>query len=326
VVEILKGVGGVMRRVKVTVVGAGNVGGSIAQRLAEKNWYDIVLVDIVEGMPQGKALDLVEAGPVCSYDSAVAGANSYEATKDSDLVIITSGIPRRPGMSRDELLETNTKIVSSVVRETTKRSPEAILIIVSNPLDVMTHVAHRVSGFPKNRVLGMAGVLDSARFRSFIAEALQVSVENIHAMVLGGHGDSMVPLIRYTTVAGRPIAEWLSPEILEALIKRTREGGAEIVNLLKTGSAFYAPAASVVEMVEAITKDQKKILPCAALCEGEYGFHDLVLGVPVKLGSDGAEAIIEYALTPEERTALETSSQAVRELYGQVDQMMNKLS
>ena len=315
-----------MRRVKVTVVGAGNVGGSIAQRLAEKNWYDIVLVDIVEGMPQGKALDLVEAGPVCSYDSAVAGANSYEATKDSDLVIITSGIPRRPGMSRDELLETNTKIVSSVVRETTKRSPEAILIIVSNPLDVMTHVAHRVSGFPKNRVLGMAGVLDSARFRSFIAEALQVSVENIHAMVLGGHGDSMVPLIRYTTVAGRPIAEWLSPEILEALIKRTREGGAEIVNLLKTGSAFYAPAASVVEMVEAITKDQKKILPCAALCEGEYGFHDLVLGVPMKLGSDGAEAIIEYALTPEERTALETSSQAVRELYGQVDQMMNKLS
>lgn len=324
--EILKGVGGAMRRVKVTVVGAGNVGGSIAQRLAEKNWYDIVLVDIVEGMPQGKALDLVEAGPVCSYDSAVAGANSYEATKDSDLIIITSGIPRRPGMSRDELLETNTKIVSSVVRETAKRSPEAILIIVSNPLDVMTHVAHRVSGFPKNRVLGMAGVLDSARFRSFIAEALQVSVENIHAMVLGGHGDSMVPLIRYTTVAGRPIDEWLSPETLEALIKRTREGGAEIVNLLKTGSAYYAPAASVVEMVEAITKDQKKILPCAVLCEGEYGFHDLVLGVPVKLGSDGAEAIIEYVLTPVERTALENSSQAVRELCEQVDQMINRMS
>jgi malate dehydrogenase len=315
-----------MRRVKVTVVGAGNVGGSIAQRLAEKNWYDIVLVDIVEGMPQGKALDLVEAGPVCAYDSAVVGANSYEATKDSDLVIITSGIPRRPGMSRDELLETNTKIVSSVVRETAKRSPEAILLIVSNPLDVMTHVAHRVSGFHKNRVLGMAGVLDSARFRSFIAEALQVSVENIHAMVLGGHGDLMVPLIRYTTVAGRSIDEWVSPEALDALIKRTREGGAEIVNLLKTGSAYYAPAASVVEMVEAITKDQKKILPCAALCEGEYGFHDLVLGVPVKLGSDGVEAIIEYALTPEEKTALETSSQAVRELCAQVDQMINKMS
>jgi malate dehydrogenase len=212
--------------------------------------------------------------------------------------------------------------VSSVVRETAKRSPEAILIIVSNPLDVMTHVAHRVSGFPKNRVLGMAGVLDSARFRSFIAEALQVSVENIHAMVLGGHGDSMVPLIRYTTVAGRPIDEWLSPETLEALIKRTREGGAEIVNLLKTGSAYYAPAA----MVEAITKDQKKILPCAVLCEGEYGFHDLVLGVPVKLGSDGAEAIIEYVLTPVERTALENSSQAVRELCEQVDQMINRMS
>jgi len=313
-----------MRRVKVTVVGAGNVGGSIAQRLAEKNWYDIVLVDIVEGMPQGKALDLVEAGPVCAYDSAVTGANSYESTKDSDLVIITSGIPRRPGMSRDELLATNTNIVSTVVRETAKRSPEAILIIVSNPLDVMTHVASRVSGFPRNRVIGMAGVLDSARFRSFIAEALQVSVENIHAMVLGGHGDSMVPLIRYTTVAGRPINEWLAPDMLDALIKRTREGGAEIVNLLKTGSAYYAPAASVVEMVEAITKDQKKILPCAVSCEGEYGFHDLILGVPVKLGSAGAETIIEYALTTEERAALETSAQAVRELCEQVNQMMKK--
>ena len=313
-----------MRRVKVTVVGAGNVGGSIAQRLAEKNVYDIVLVDIVEGMPQGKALDLVEAGPVCAYDSSVTGANSYEATKDSDLVIITSGIPRRPGMSRDELLETNTKIVSSVVRETTKRSPEAIIIIVSNPLDVMTHVAHLVSGFPKNRVLGMAGVLDSARFRSFIAEALQVSVENVYAMVLGGHGDSMVPLIRYTTVAGRPIDEWFSTETLDALIKRTREGGAEIVNLLKTGSAYYAPAASVVEMVEAITKDQKKILPCATLCEGEYGFNGLVLGVPVKLGSNGAESIIEYALTAQEKTALDNSAKAVQELCEQVDLIIEK--
>jgi malate dehydrogenase len=227
-------------------------------------------------------------------------------------------------MSRDELLETNTNIVSSVVRETAKRSPDAILIIVSNPLDVMTHVASRVSGFPRNRVIGMAGVLDSARFRSFIAEALEVSVENIHAMVLGGHGDSMVPLIRYTTVAGRPINEWLSPDVLDALIKRTREGGAEIVNLLKTGSAFYAPAASVVEMVEAITKDQKKILPCAVLCEGEYGFHGLVLGVPVKLGLNGAETIVENALTTEERTALEDSAQAVRELCEEVNQMMKK--
>ncbi|MEO8325658.1 MAG: malate dehydrogenase [Nitrospirota bacterium] len=313
-----------MSRIKVTVVGAGNVGGSIAQRLAEKNWYDIVLVDIVEGLPQGKALDLVEAGPICAYDSAVTGTNHYEATKDSDIVVITSGVPRRPGMSRDELLETNTKIVSAVVRETAKRSPDAILIIVSNPLDVMTHVAHRVSGFPRNRVLGMAGVLDSARFRSFIAEALQVSVENIHAMVLGGHGDSMVPLNRYTTVAGRPVTEWLSPEALEALIKRTREGGIEIVNLLKTGSAYYAPAASVVEMVEAISKDQKKILPCAALCAGEYGFNDLFLGVPVKLGAGGAEEIIEYALTPQEQAALEVSAKAVLELCGQVDQMMKK--
>lgn len=313
-----------MSRIKVTVVGAGNVGGSIAQRLAEKNWYDIVLVDIVEGLPQGKALDLVEAGPVCAYDSAVTGTNHYEATKDSDVVVITSGVPRRPGMSRDELLETNTKIVSAVVRETAKRSPDAILIIVSNPLDVMTHVAHRVSGFPRNRVLGMAGVLDSARFRAFIAEALQVSVENIHAMVLGGHGDSMVPLNRYTTVAGRPVTEWLSPEALEALIKRTREGGIEIVNLLKTGSAYYAPAASVVEMVEAISKDQKKILPCAALCAGEYGFNDLFLGVPVKLGAGGAEEIIEYALTPQEQAALEVSAKAVGELCGQVDQMMKK--
>ncbi len=315
-----------MRRVKVTVVGAGNVGGSIAQRLAEKSWYDIVLVDIVEGMPQGKALDLVEAGPVCSYDSAVIGANNYEATKDSDIVVVTSGIPRRPGMSRDELLETNTKIVSSVVRETAKRSPEAILIIVSNPLDVMTHVARRVSGFSRNRVLGMAGVLDSARFRSFIAEALQVSVENIHAMVLGGHGDSMVPLIRYSTVAGRPLPEWFSPEKLERLIKRTREGGAEIVNLLKTGSAYYAPAASVVEMVEAISKDQKKILPCAILCEGEYGFDDLVLGVPVKLGANGGETIIEYTLTNDEKAALEASAKAVQELCGKVDVIMQKIS
>ncbi len=313
-----------MRRVKVTVVGAGNVGASIAQRLAEKNWYDIVLVDIVEGMPQGKALDLVEAGPVCAYDSQIVGANSFEETKDSDLIIVTSGVPRRPGMSRDQLLETNTNIVSSVVKETSSRSPQAILIIVANPLDVMTHVAHRVSGFPKNRVMGMAGVLDAARFRSFIAEALQVSVENIQAMVLGGHGDSMVPLIRYTTVAGRPLSEWLDPEALEALIKRTREGGAEIVNLLKTGSAYYAPAASVVEMVEAITKNQKKILPCAALCEGEYGFHDLFVGVPVKLGSNGVEAVLEYALTPEEKTALDASAKAVRELSQQVDGILDK--
>ncbi|UCE63814.1 MAG: malate dehydrogenase [Nitrospirota bacterium] len=314
-----------MPRVKISVVGAGNVGGSIAQRLAEKNWYDVALLDVIDGMPQGKALDLLEAGPVCGYDSIVSGGNHYDFTAGSSVVVITSGIARKPGMSRDELLETNTKIVSSVVREIVKRSPEAIIIVVANPLDAMTYVAYRASGFPKQRVMGMAGVLDSARFRSFIAEALKVSVDNIQAMVLGGHGDSMVPLIRYTTVAGRPIEEWMPKEKLEALVKRTREGGAEIVNLLKTGSAFYAPAASAVEMVEAIVRDQKKILPCAALCEGEYGFEGLFMGVPVKLGEGGVKEILEYDLTFEERAALESSGKAVQELCQQVDRiLMNK--
>ena len=311
-----------MGRVKITVVGAGNVGGSIAQRLAEQNWYDVVLVDIVEGLPEGKALDLLEAGPVCGYESGVVGANQYEQTAGSSVVVITSGIARKPGMSRDQLLETNTNIVSTVVRETTKRSPQAILVVVANPLDAMTYAAYRVSRFPKQRVLGMAGVLDSARFRTFIAEALDVSVDNIQAMVLGGHGDSMVPLIRYTTVAGRPVSEWMSRDKLEALVKRTREGGAEIVNLLKTGSAFYAPAASAVEMVEAIMRDQKKILPCAALCEGEYGLHGLYMGVPVKLGDGGIQEIVEYDLTPEERTALELSAKDVRDLCQKVDQLL----
>lgn len=311
-----------MPRLKISVVGAGNVGGSIAQRLAEKNLYDVALLDVIDGMPQGKALDLLEAGPVCGYDSVVVGANHYDFTARSSVVVITSGIARKPGMSRDQLLETNTKIVSSVVREIVKRSPEAIIIIVANPLDAMTYVAYRASGFPKQRVMGMAGVLDSARFRSFIAETLSVSVDNIQAMVLGGHGDSMVPLIRYTTVAGRPIEEWMPKEKLEALVKRTREGGAEIVNLLKTGSAFYAPAASAVEMVEAIVRDQKKILPCAALCEGEYGFQGLFMGVPVKLGEGGVEEILEYDLTFEERTALETSGKAVQELCQQVDRIL----
>ena len=305
-----------------TVVGAGNVGGSIAQRLAEKNWYDVVLVDVVKGLPQGKALDLEEGGPVCSYDTRVVGTNDYEDTGGSSVVAITSGIARKPGMSRDELLETNTKIVSSVVKEIVQRSPDAILIIVANPLDAMTYVAYRVSGFPKQRVLGMAGVLDSARFRTFIADSLNVSVDNIQAMVLGGHGDSMVPLIRYTTVAGRPIEEWMPKDQLDALVKRTREGGAEIVNLLKTGSAFYAPAASTVEMVEAIVRDQKKILPCAALCEGEYGLESLFMGVPVKLGAAGVEEILEYDLTLEERTALELSGKAVQELCEQVDRLL----
>ncbi len=313
-----------MPRLKISVVGAGNVGGSIAQRLAEKNLYDVALLDVISGMPQGKALDLLEAGPVCGYDSVVMGANQYEFTAGSSVVVVTSGIARKPGMTRDQLLETNTKIVSSVVREIVKRSPDAMIVVVANPLDAMTYVAYRASGFPKQRVMGMAGVLDSARFRTFIAEALNVSVDNIQAMVLGGHGDSMVPLIRYTTVAGRPIEEWMAKEKLDALVKRTREGGAEIVNLLKTGSAFFAPAASAVEMVEAIVRDQKKILPCAALCEGEYGFQGLFMGVPVKLGEGGVEAIIEYDLTFEERTALESSGKAVQELCQQVDRILAK--
>ena len=313
-----------MKRIKVTVVGAGNVGGSIAQRVAEKNWYDVILVDIVKGMPQGKALDLAEAGPVCGYDSQIVGSNQYEETEGSSVVVITSGIARKPGMSRDALIETNTKIVSSVVKEIVQRSPDAIIIIVANPLDAMTYVAYHVSQFPKQRVIGMAGILDSARFRTFIAEELNVSVENVQAMVLGGHGDAMVPLIRYTTVAGRPLHEWMSQDRLDALVKRTRGGGAEIVNLLKTGSAYYAPAASAVEMIEAITRDQKKILPCATLCEGEYGFHGLFMGVPVKLGGSGVEEIIKYELSSDEQSALNLSGQTVQELCQKVDQLLGR--
>ncbi|TAJ22355.1 MAG: malate dehydrogenase [Nitrospirae bacterium] len=313
-----------MRRPKITVVGAGNVGGTAAQRLAEGNCYDVVLVDIVEGVPQGKALDLAQAGPVLGYDSQVVGANDYAETAGSAVVIITSGVPRKPGMSRDELLAINARIVQGVVREVAARSPDAVLIMVTNPLDVMVHVAQKVSGFPKGRVLGMAGVLDSARLRAFIAAELQVSVADVHAMVLGGHGDSMVPVLRYTTVAGRPLGEWLPKERLDALIRRTRDGGAEIVNLLKTGSAYYAPSASVVEMVEAILKDQKRILPCATRCDGEYGLKDVVVGVPVKLGSGGAEQIIEYDLTKEERTALMQSAQAVKELCATVERMLER--
>ena len=311
-----------MSRPKITVVGAGNVGGSVAQRLAEKNCYDIAIVDIVEGLPQGKALDLAQAGVVCGYDSQVVGTNSYEETAGSSVVVITSGIARKPGMSRSELLETNTKIVRSVVEEVCKQSPQAILVIVANPLDAMTHVAHRVSGFPKERVVGMAGVLDSARFCTFIAQELKVSVQNVQAMVLGGHGDAMVPLVRYTTVSGRPITQCLSSTRLEALVKRTREGGAEIVNLLKKGSAFFAPAASAVEMVEAIMKDEGKVLPCAALCEGEYGLKNLYMGVPVRLGQGGVTGIIEYELTTEEQNALQASAKGVQELCDEVDRIL----
>ncbi len=299
---------------KVTVVGAGNVGATAAQRLAEKALCDIVLVDIAEGLPQGKALDLAEAAPIEKHDSRLVGTNDYELTAGSDIVIITAGIPRKPGMSRDDLIKTNAGIMKNVVENVAKTSPDSILIIVSNPLDAMCHVAHDVSGFPKNRVMGMAGVLDSARFRCFIAEELDVSVENTHAFVLGGHGDTMVPLPRYSTVAGIPITEMMEKDRIDAIVERTRNGGAEIVSLLKTGSAFYAPASAAVEMAESILKDRKKILPCAVYLEGEYGINGLFIGVPVKLGKKGIEKIIEITLTEEERTALMKSADAVRKL------------
>ena len=299
---------------KVTVVGAGNVGATAAQRLAEKQLCDVVLVDIVEGVPQGKALDLNEAAPIEKHDSHLTGANSYEETAGSDIVIITAGIPRKPGMSRDDLISTNAGIVKSVAQEVASRSPEAILIIVSNPLDAMCHVAFDASGFPKERVIGMAGVLDSARFRAFISMELDVSVENTHAFVLGGHGDTMVPLPRYSTVAGIPITELMAPDRIDALVERTRNGGAEIVGLLKTGSAYYAPASAAVEMAESILKDKKKILPCAVYLQGEYGQQGLFIGVPVKLGAKGVEDIIEITLTDEEKQALQKSADAVQEL------------
>ncbi len=299
---------------KITVIGAGNVGATTAQRLAEKQIGDVALIDIAEGLPQGKALDLAEAAPIEKHDARVQGSNDYELSRNSDIVIITAGIPRKPGMSRDDLISTNAKIIRQVTQQVVQYSPDSILIIVSNPLDAMCHVAYETSGFPKNRVIGMAGVLDSARFRTFIARELDVSVENTHAFVLGGHGDTMVPLPRYSTVAGIPITELLDKETIDALIKRTRDGGAEIVGLLKTGSAFYAPASAATEMAESILKDRKKILPCAALLEGEYGINGLFIGVPVKLGSNGIEKIIEIKLTPEEQKALDASARAVREL------------
>ena len=311
-----------MGRPKITVVGAGNVGGTVAQRLAEKNAYDVVLVDIVPGIPQGKALDITQAGPVCGYSTRVVGSNGYDETAGSSIAVITSGIPRKPGMSRDELLATNAKIVKTVVRELVSRSPNIVLILVTNPLDAMVHVARQVSGLPKSRVLGMAGVLDTARLRSFVAEELNVPGTDVQAMVLGGHGDTMVPLVRQTTVAGKPITDRLSPERLAALIKRTQDGGAEIVGLLKTGSAFYAPSASAVDMVEAIMNDQKRVMPCAMFCEGEYGLKDVIVGVPVTLGRSGGESIVEYELTAEERTALQASADAVRDLCAVVDRLL----
>ena len=301
-------------RNKVTVVGAGNVGATAAHWIAAKELADVVLVDIVEGTPQGKTLDLAQAAPIDGFDVKLVGSNSYEPTANSDVVIITAGLPRKPGMSRDDLLKTNSDIVGAVTDQVAKYSPNSFIIVVSNPLDAMTQVAFRRSGFPKNRVMGMAGVLDAARMRCFLAEALNVSVENVTAFVLGGHGDTMVPLPRYSTCAGIPITELLPAEQIEEIVKRTANGGAEIVGLLKSGSAYYAPAASAVEMVEAILKDKKKILPCAAYLEGQYGTKGLYVGVPAKLGRAGVEQIIEIKLTAEEQAAFDKSAAAVKEL------------
>ena len=299
---------------KITVVGAGNVGATTAQRVAEKELArTVVMVDVVEGIPQGKALDLWQSAPIEGYDSRLIGTNSYEETAGSDIVIITAGIARKPGMSRDDLLNTNAGIVKSVSEEIKKTSPNAIIIVVSNPLDVMCYVAKEVTGFPRERVLGMAGVLDTARYRSFLAEALNVSVKDIQAMVLGGHGDTMVPLISYTNVSGIPITQLIEKGKLDAIVDRTRNGGAEIVKHLKTGSAYYAPSAGAVQMAEAIVNDQGRILPCAAWLNGEYGMKDLFLGVPCRLGRSGLQQVVEVELTSDERTALEKSAEAVRE-------------
>jgi malate dehydrogenase len=299
---------------KVTIVGGGNVGATAAHWAAEKELADIVLIDIIEGMPQGKALDLMETRPVEDFDTKITGTNDYKDTANSDIVVITAGLPRKPGMSRDELLDVNKKIVQGVTEQVCKYSPNAILIIVSNPLDAMCHVAKMVSKFPKHRVFGMAGILDTARFRCFVSMELNVSVEDIQAMVLGGHGDDMVPLPRYTTVAGVPITELMSKEKIDAIVSRTRKAGGEIVALLKTGSAYYSPSAAVVQMVESVLKDKKRVVPCAAYLEGEYGIRDLYVGVPIKIGTNGVEQIIELKLTDEETAALNKSANAVREL------------
>ena len=297
---------------KITVVGAGNVGATAAQLAAYKELGDVVLVDIIEGVPQGKGLDLLESGPVEQFSGKILGTNDYKDTANSDVVVIAAGIPRKPGMSRDDLITTNAKIVKSVVEQAIKHSPDTILIVVSNPLDIMACLAKQVSGFPKNRVIGMAGVLDSTRFRAFIAEALNVSMEDTQAMVLGGHGDSMVPLPRYSTVSGICIEELMPKEQIDKIVERTRKGGGEIVALLKTGSAYYAPGASIVQMADSIIKDKKRILPCAAYLEGEYGIEGLFVGVPVKLGAKGIEEIIEIKLTDEESKALKASADAVK--------------
>ena len=307
----------VLRR-KVTIIGAGNVGATTAQQIIETGLADVVLVDIVEGLPQGKALDLIEAAPVVGYDVRITGTNDYADTAGSKIIVVTSGLARQPGMSRDDLMAKNAGIVGSVVKQAAAVSPDAIIIVVTNPLDAMCHVALKASGFPPERVIGMAGVLDSARFRAFIAAELEVSVRDIRAFVLGGHGDTMVPLPRYSTVGGVPITELMSAERIEQLVERTRNGGAEVVALLKTGSAYYAPAASVVEMVEAILRDRRRVLPCAAYLRGEYGIDGLYVGVPVVLGNGGVEKVIEISLTDDERAAFNRSADAVRDLLGKL--------
>ncbi|WP_448383101.1 malate dehydrogenase [Desulfosoma sp.] len=308
-----------LKRKKITVVGAGFVGATAAHWAASKELGDVCLIDIIEGMPQGKALDLMQASPVEGFDATIIGTNDYKDTADSDVVIITAGLPRKPGMSRDDLLFKNTEIVKAVTEQIAKYSPNAYLIIVSNPLDAMVYVAHKVSGFPTNRVMGMAGVLDAARFRAFIAMELNVSVEDVTAFVLGGHGDTMVPLPRYSTVAGIPLPDLLPADKIAALVDRTRNGGAEIVNLLKTGSAFFAPSASAVSMAESILKDKKRIMPCAAYCDKEYGVGGYFVGVPVKLGAGGVEQVIEITLLPEEKEAFQKSVEAVKSLVQKIN-------
>ncbi|MBI3995475.1 MAG: malate dehydrogenase [Nitrospirae bacterium] len=312
-----------MKRRKITIIGAGNVGGTTAQRLVEKELAEeLVLLDIAKDVAVGKALDLAQSAPIYGYDTQIRGTDNYAETEGSDLVVITSGVPRKPGMSRDDLLSTNAKIVKSVAEQVAARSPEAMVIVVSNPLDAMTYVTYKVTRFPRERVIGMAGVLDSARMATFIAQELRVSIQAVRAIVMGGHGDSMIPLPRYTTVGGVSVTELISKDRLDAIVRRTRDGGAEIVKLLKTGSAYYAPSAAIVEMAESILKDKKKILPCAALCKGEYGIQDLFVGVPARLGNGGMEAIEEFHLTSEETAGLRKSADAVRELCAVVDRMI----
>jgi len=303
-------------RSKITVIGAGFVGSTLVQRLAERDYADVVMYDIIPKMPQGKALDMLEAGPVLGYDTLVVGTNDYADTTDSDIVVVTSGFPRKPGMTRDDLVKKNQEIVTEVTQQVVKSSPNCIIIMVTNPLDAMAQLAFHVSGFPRNRVVGMAGVLDTARFRTFIAQELNVSVRDVQAYVLGGHGDTMVPLARMCTVAGVPISQLLPADRIEQIVQRTRDGGAEIVNLLGTGSAYFAPSASILQMVDSIMLDKKMIMPCAAYLQGEYGFRDIFVGVPVKLGASGVEQIIEIELDESERALLQKSASAVKELIG----------